>query len=74
MGELGYGRGYVYAHDTQEGTGGLDCLPDALSGRRFYEPSGQGFEERLVKRLEDLRQRRAAARARRSSGAAGEGP
>ena len=65
MGDLGYGRGYVYAHDVEEGTGGLDCLPDALRGRRFYEPAGKGFEERLAKRLEDLRQSRAAARARR---------
>ena len=38
MKELGYGRDYVYAPDTEEGMGGLECLPDALAGTRFYQP------------------------------------
>ncbi len=52
---LGYGKGYVYAHDTEEGTGGLDCLPDSLQGTRFYEPQGKGFEAKLKERLEKVR-------------------
>ena len=40
MKDLGYGAGYVYAHDTEEGAGGLDCLPEALAGTSFYEPKG----------------------------------
>ncbi|HWM93372.1 MAG TPA: replication-associated recombination protein A [Thermoanaerobaculia bacterium] len=52
---LGYGKGYVYAHDTEEGTGGLDCLPESLQGTRFYEPQGKGFEAKLKERLEKVR-------------------
>ncbi len=48
---LGYGAGYVYAHDTDEGVGGLDCLPDSLQGTRFYQPTERGFEAELGKRL-----------------------
>jgi putative ATPase len=65
MKEIGYGRDYVYAPDTEEGVGGLDCLPDALAGTVFYRPSGNGVEQRLGERLAEFRQRRAAARAKR---------
>jgi len=61
---LGYGRGYVYAHATEEGVGGLDCLPDAIAGTRFYDPQGRGFEEALKTRLERYRALRDAARER----------
>ncbi len=54
MKDLGYGKGYVYAHDTEEGVGGLDCLPEALQGTRFYEPRGEGVEAGLRERLEQL--------------------
>ena len=65
MEEVGYGDGYVYAHDTEEGVGGLDCLPESLQGTRFYEPRGEGFEEELAQRLERFRKLRANARQRR---------
>ncbi len=65
MTQLGYGRGYVYAHDTEEGVGGLDCLPEALQGTRFYEPKGEGFEARLRERLERFQELRARARSGR---------
>jgi putative ATPase len=42
MKQVGYGKGYPYAHDEAEGTGGLECLPESLRGRRYYEPSGAG--------------------------------
>jgi putative ATPase len=64
MEEVGYGDGYVYAHDTEEGVGGLDCLPESLQGTRFYEPRGEGFEEELAERLEKFRALRAKARQR----------
>ncbi|HEV8630644.1 MAG TPA: replication-associated recombination protein A, partial [Thermoanaerobaculia bacterium] len=60
MGGLGYGKGYVYAHDTEEGVGGLDCLPETLRGTTFYEPTDHGFEAELAERLarfDELRQR-----------------
>ncbi len=65
MREVGYGQGYVYAPETDEGMGGLDCLPAALSGSRFYQPRGAGFEVELGRRLErftELRRRVRAAR------------
>ena len=68
MGGLGYGKGYVYAHDTEEGTGGLDCLPDAIAGTRFYEPKGEGFEARLKERLGRLRELRESVKGRRKKG------
>jgi putative ATPase len=64
MRNLGYGRGYVYAPDTEEGVGGLDCLPEALAGTRFYAPKGEGFEAELRARLERFAGLRAAARSR----------
>jgi putative ATPase len=54
MGELGYGREYVYAPDTEEGMGGLECLPDAVRGQRFYDPTQHGFEAELKRRGEQL--------------------
>jgi putative ATPase len=64
MSELGYGRDYVYAPDTDEGMGGLDCLPDAVRGQRFYHPSEHGFEAELRRRAEQLDALRAKLRAR----------
>ncbi len=64
MKDVGYGRGYVYAHDTEEGVGGIDCLPESLAGVRFYRPGERGFEAELGRRLEEfrhLRGRRTAA-------------
>jgi len=65
MKEEGYGRGYVHAHDTEEGVGGIDCLPEALRGTRFYQPRGDGFEGEISRRLERFRELRETARKRR---------
>ena len=67
MRELGYGEGYVYAHDSEEGVGGLDCLPDALRGQRFYRPRDSGLEVEMGRRLERFRELR--RRAQRKSSA-----
>jgi putative ATPase len=61
---LGYGRDYVYAPDTEEGVGGVECLPDALAGTSFYRPTEKGFEAKLAQRLEEFARRRRAARDR----------
>jgi len=69
MDRLGYGEGYVYAPDTEEGVGGLDCLPETLAGSTFYHPTSHGFEAELSQRLaqfDELR-RRAAKRHKRDS-------
>jgi putative ATPase len=68
MSDLGYGRDYVYAPETESGVGGLECLPDALRGVRFYRPSMKGFEEELRRRLERFEELRAAARHGGSAG------
>jgi putative ATPase len=65
---LDYGKGYVYAHDTEEGVGGLDCLPESLAGARFYEPKGEGFEVELKARLARWRGLHAKAKGRRKAG------
>ena len=67
MRELGYGEGYVYAHDTEEGVGGLDCLPEGLRGRRFYRPGDSGEEAAMGRRLERFRQLRRRAQRNRSA-------
>ena len=40
---LGRGEGYIYPHDDPAGFG-VDCLPEPLRGRIYYEPSGNGEE------------------------------
>ena len=54
-GELGRGEGYEYPHDSPGGFAGQPLMPEALRGRRFYEPSERGFEAELGRRLEQLR-------------------
>jgi putative ATPase len=67
MKEVGYGSGYVYAPHTEEGVGGIDCLPESLQGTRFYEPKGEGFEAELKARLERFRALRGEVRKKRST-------
>jgi putative ATPase len=55
MKNLGYGKGYQYAHDTEEKVTDMSCLPESLTGRRYYKPTDQGFEARLRQRLEEIR-------------------
>lgn len=55
MKELDYGKGYVYAHDTEEKLSRMKCLPESLEGRRYYEPTEQGQEKQVKERLEQIR-------------------
>jgi len=52
MTELGYGKGYEYAHAVPEGYTAQEYLPPALRGSRFYEPTAFGFEKDVAKRME----------------------
>ncbi|MGN6185854.1 MAG: replication-associated recombination protein A [Thermoanaerobaculia bacterium] len=61
MKDLGYGRGYQYAHDYEDQTAAFDCLPDSLAGHRFYEPKEAGAEMRIKERLEKMRAARGTA-------------
>ena len=56
MKELDYGKGYQYAHDTQEKLTDMQCLPDSLLGRTYYQPTDQGAEARCRARLEQIRE------------------
>lgn len=58
MKEQGYGKGYEYAHDYEDGYSGQECLPDKLAGRKFYEPKGHGYEKSIVERMEWLKSRK----------------
>ena len=55
--ELGRGEGYRYAHDEAGGVSDQPLLPEALRGRRFYEPTDRGFEKALSERLAALRKK-----------------
>ena len=53
---LDYGKDYRYAHDEADGVArGMECLPPAQAGRRFYEPTERGMEARIKQRLAELR-------------------
>ena len=54
MKELHYGEGYVYAHDTEEKISRMQCLPDRLVGRRYYEPTQEGREKAVKEKLEAI--------------------
>lgn len=54
MKELDYGKGYVYAHDTEEKLTKMKCLPDSLAGRRYYLPTQEGREKEVKERLEEI--------------------
>jgi putative ATPase len=61
MKDEGYGAGYAYDHDEADRFSGQDYFPDDLKRRDFYQPSDQGFEEEIGKRLKawaDLRARK----------------
>ncbi|MCA1581496.1 MAG: replication-associated recombination protein A [Acidobacteria bacterium] len=58
MKEVGYGKGYRYAHAEPEGVGGIECLPETLQGRRYYRPRSSGEEADLARRLEHIMKKR----------------
>lgn len=55
MGELGYGKGYQYAHNTADKLTTMQCLPDSLLGRTYYSPTDQGQEAKFAQRLAQIK-------------------
>ena len=55
MKELRYGEGYQYAHDTGAKLAKMDCLPESLLHRRYYQPTEEGAEKAVKERLEEVR-------------------
>ncbi len=51
MKDLDYGKGYKYAHNEEDAIADMSCLPSALEGRRYYEPTERGFEKEIKRRL-----------------------
>jgi putative ATPase len=68
MKQVGYGKGYQYAHDLDTKVADMDCLPDNLRGRTYYHPTGEGREKLLAQRLEEIRRLRAEAQKLHSVG------
>jgi len=62
MKELDYAKGYRYAHDEEGRVADMDCLPDSLKGRTYYQPTQEGREKLLAQRIEEIRRIRAAKR------------
>ena len=58
MKDLGYGKGYEYAHDQADAQVGHHHLPEKLRGRRYYEPTERGAEAAIRERLESARRKR----------------
>ena len=55
---LGYGQGYQYAHDFEGKVADMQCLPDNLRDRVYYQPTNEGMEKRIRERLEEIKRRR----------------
>jgi putative ATPase len=61
MKHLGYGKGYQYAHDLETKVANMQCLPDNLKDRKYYQPTNEGGEKRIRERLEEIRKQRREA-------------
>jgi len=59
---LGYGKGYQYAHDLESKVADMECLPENLRGRVYYQPTNEGIEKRIRERLEEIKRQRSQAR------------
>ncbi|MGB8673844.1 MAG: replication-associated recombination protein A [Candidatus Acidiferrales bacterium] len=54
MKNIGYGKGYQYAHDAEEKVTDMTCLPESLLGRKYFRPTDQGFEARIRQRMAEI--------------------
>jgi putative ATPase len=62
MKNLGYGRGYRYAHDEEEAfAAGENYFPEGMPGVEWYRPTERGLEAKIRERIEELRRRNAEA-------------
>ena len=58
MKTVGYGKGYAYDHNADEGFSGQDYWPEEMEPQVFYDPTDRGFEARVKERLDYWQQRR----------------
>lgn len=52
MKEIGYGKGYAYDHDADDGFSGADYWPEELGPQTYYRPVARGFERQVLERIE----------------------
>ncbi|HTC56175.1 MAG TPA: replication-associated recombination protein A [Candidatus Sulfotelmatobacter sp.] len=58
---LGYGKDYQYAHDVKGKVANMQCLPENLRDRVYYQPTSEGVEKRIRERMEEIKKLRAPA-------------
>jgi putative ATPase len=61
MKDIGYGKGYAYDHDAEEGFSGQDYWPEGMDPQTFYQPAERGFEAKIAERIaywNELREKR----------------
>ncbi|HTY20488.1 MAG TPA: replication-associated recombination protein A [Geobacteraceae bacterium] len=58
MKDLGYHKGYRYAHDYAEGFVEQEYLPESLRGAKFYDPAGHGYEKTILDRMEWIKEKK----------------
>jgi len=64
MKDIGYGKGYAYDHDADEGFSGADYWPEEMDAQTFYEPTNRGLEAKIAERIaywNEMRAKRATA-------------
>jgi putative ATPase len=58
MRQMGYGAGYSHAHRQEDAVTKMQCLPESIRDRRFYQPTDRGFEKKVKERLLWLAEKR----------------
>jgi putative ATPase len=56
MANVGYGKGYQYAHDSEEKLTDMQCLPENLKDHHYYRPTEEGFEKRLKEKMKAIKE------------------
>lgn len=67
MKNIGYGKGYQYDHDSEDGFSGQNCFPDRMPRAEFYQPVERGFERDILRRLDYWQKLRARRKDRDTS-------
>ena len=52
MKDIGYGSGYAYDHDAEDGFSGANYWPEEMEPQEYYRPVARGFERQVIERIE----------------------